>query len=66
MIFFRNYSAPKCRGEMSSQVPRSAMSITAPRTDAKVVATASVEQMRGRLRTKSQLKGRQPDHAAMA
>jgi NADH:ubiquinone oxidoreductase subunit F (NADH-binding)/NADH:ubiquinone oxidoreductase subunit E len=66
MIFFRNYSAPKCRGEMSSQVPRSAMSITAPRTDAKVVATASVEQMRGRLRKKSQLKGRQPDHAAMA
>jgi formate dehydrogenase beta subunit len=42
------------------------MSTTATRTDAKVVATASVEQLRGRLRKKSQLKGRQPDHAAMA
>jgi len=41
------------------------MSTPATRTDAKVVATASVEQLRGRLRKKSQLKGRQPDHTAM-
>ena len=41
------------------------MSTPAARTDAKIVATASVEQLRGRLRKKSQLKGRQPDHAAM-
>jgi formate dehydrogenase len=30
------------------------------------VATASIEQMRGRLRKKNQLKGRQPEQAAMA
>ncbi|HWL61715.1 MAG TPA: NADH-ubiquinone oxidoreductase-F iron-sulfur binding region domain-containing protein [Steroidobacteraceae bacterium] len=30
------------------------------------MATASVDQMRGRLRKKSQLKGRQPDHVSMA
>ena len=42
------------------------MSITATRKDTPIVATASVEQMRGRLRKKSQLKGRQPDQAAMA
>src|SRR5687767_3723355 len=34
--------------------------------DSTVIAVASVEQMRGRLRKKSQLKGRQPDHVAMA
>ncbi|MDQ2641006.1 MAG: NAD(P)H-dependent oxidoreductase subunit E [Pseudomonadota bacterium] len=42
------------------------MSTTASRTDATVVATASVDQIRGRLRKKSQLKGRQPDHVSMA
>jgi formate dehydrogenase beta subunit len=34
--------------------------------EATVVAVASLEQMRGRLRKKGQLKGRQPDHDAMA
>lgn len=33
---------------------------------ASTVASVSVEQMRGRLRKKSQLKGRQPDHVSMA
>ena len=42
------------------------MSTTASRTDARVVATASVDQIRGRLRKKSQLKGRQPDQVSMA
>jgi len=42
------------------------MSTQATRSDPKVVATTSVDQMRGKLRKKSQLKGRQPDHAAMA
>jgi len=44
----------------------SVMSTQATRSDPKVVATTSVDQMRGKLRKKSQLKGRQPDHAAMA
>jgi formate dehydrogenase len=42
------------------------MSIQAPRPEAQIVAVASVEQMRGRLRKKGQLKGRQPDHVAMS
>jgi formate dehydrogenase len=42
------------------------MSTQATRSDSKVVATTSVDQMRGKLRKKSQLKGRQPDQAAMA
>jgi formate dehydrogenase len=41
------------------------MSIKAPRPEARIVAVASVEQLRGRLRKKGQLKGRQPDHVAM-
>ena len=41
------------------------MSKQASQTPAPVVAVASVEQMRGRLRKKSQLKGRQPDHVSM-
>jgi NADH:ubiquinone oxidoreductase subunit F (NADH-binding)/NADH:ubiquinone oxidoreductase subunit E len=42
------------------------MSIKAPTPEARIVAVASVEQLRGRLRKKGQLKGRQPDHVAMA
>jgi formate dehydrogenase len=42
------------------------MSTKAIKPEAKIVAVASVEQMRGRLRKKGQLKGRQPDHVAMA
>ena len=41
------------------------MSKQASPTPAPIVAVASVEQMRGRLRKKSQLKGRQPDHVSM-
>jgi formate dehydrogenase len=42
------------------------MSKPVSQSQAPVVAVASVEQMRGRLRKKSQLKGRQPDHVSMA
>jgi formate dehydrogenase len=42
------------------------MSIKAIKPEAAVVAVASLDQMRGRLRKKSQLKGRQPDHVAMS
>jgi len=41
------------------------MSKQASQSPAPVVAVASVEQLRGRLRKKNQLKGRQPDHVAM-
>jgi formate dehydrogenase len=41
------------------------MSTRTPTTEADVVPLASVEQLRGRLRKKSQLKGRQPDHVSM-
>src|SRR6478609_908904 len=41
------------------------MSKQASPTPAPIVAVASVEQMRSRLRKKSQLKGRQPDHVSM-
>src|SRR6478735_267555 len=41
------------------------MSKPVSQSQAPVVAVASVEQMRGRLRKKSQLKGRQPDHVSM-
>jgi formate dehydrogenase beta subunit len=42
------------------------MSKQASRTDAAVVAATSVDQMRGKLRMKGKLKGRQPEQAAMA
>src|SRR6187200_3160294 len=41
------------------------MSKQASQSPAPVVAVASVEQLRGRLRKKNQLKGRQPDHVSM-
>jgi formate dehydrogenase beta subunit len=41
------------------------MSKSTSKSEAAIVAVASVEAMRGRLRKKSQLKGRQPDHVAM-
>jgi formate dehydrogenase beta subunit len=41
------------------------MSIQVPRSDA-TVATVPVDQLRGRLRKKNQLKGRQPDPQSMA
>ncbi|MEO6185505.1 MAG: NADH-ubiquinone oxidoreductase-F iron-sulfur binding region domain-containing protein [Steroidobacteraceae bacterium] len=42
------------------------MSTKTIKSEAPVVAVASLEQMRGRLRKKGQLKGRQPDHVSMA
>src|SRR6187551_203887 len=45
--------------------PQPPMSKQASQSPAPVVAVASVEQLRGRLRKKNQLKGRQPDHVAM-
>jgi formate dehydrogenase len=42
------------------------MSTQVPKSEAAIVAVASVEQIRGRLRKKSQLKGRQPDHVSTA
>ncbi len=42
------------------------MSTKTIKPEAPVVAVASLEQMRGRLRKKGQLKGRQPDHVSMA
>jgi formate dehydrogenase len=42
------------------------MNSQANQPSAAVVAVASVDQMRGRLRKKTQLKGRQPDHVSMA
>ncbi len=42
------------------------MNIKATNPDAAIVAVASVDQLRGRLRKRSQLKGRQPDHVSMA
>jgi len=42
------------------------MSKQASQSQAPVVAVASVEQIRGKLRKKGQLKGRQPDHVSMA
>jgi NADH:ubiquinone oxidoreductase subunit F (NADH-binding)/NADH:ubiquinone oxidoreductase subunit E len=41
------------------------MNNPASNSPAVVVAGASVDQMRGRIRKKSQLKGRQPDHVSM-
>jgi formate dehydrogenase len=42
------------------------MSTQAIKPETAIVAVASLDQIRGRLRKKSQLKGRQPDHVAMA
>jgi formate dehydrogenase len=42
------------------------MSNQAPRPEARIIAVASVDQLRGRLRKKGQLKGRQPDQVAMS
>jgi formate dehydrogenase len=42
------------------------MSTSAKKTDSATVAVVSVDQMRGRLKKKAQLKGRQPDHVSMA
>ena len=42
------------------------MSTQAPKPEATVVAVASVDQIRGKLRKKSQLKGRQPDQTSLA
>jgi NADH:ubiquinone oxidoreductase subunit F (NADH-binding)/NADH:ubiquinone oxidoreductase subunit E len=39
---------------------------TKAKPEAAIVAVASAEQLRGRLRKKAQLKGRQPEHTAMA
>jgi len=41
------------------------MSTSAKQTDSATVAVVSVDQMRGRLKKKAQLKGRQPDHVSM-
>ena len=41
------------------------MSTKTIKPEAAIVAVASLEQMRGRLRKKGQLKGRQPDHVSM-
>jgi NADH:ubiquinone oxidoreductase subunit F (NADH-binding)/NADH:ubiquinone oxidoreductase subunit E len=66
MIFFRDHSARKCMGSPFAFRSHLAMSTHVNTPGSTVVAVASVEQMRGRLRKKSQLKGRQPDHVAMA
>jgi NADH:ubiquinone oxidoreductase subunit F (NADH-binding)/NADH:ubiquinone oxidoreductase subunit E len=42
------------------------MSTQASKPESAIVAATSVEQLRGRLRKRSQLKGRQPDHVSMA
>jgi formate dehydrogenase beta subunit len=64
MILFIGYCAPQ-RSHLERCQTHYGMTTQTTARDA-TVAAVSVDQLRGRLRKKNQLKGRQPDHASMA